>query len=110
MVINIKDKSQFVNGYLRPISALTEAVIIKSNDNKLQCIANNEQGLIIYASYDIDIEETYNQINELMDLGYKIDIIDTATCTQSIMIDDGEFIGVSDLRRPDSLALGVKND
>ena len=59
---------------------------------------------------DIDIEETYNQINELMDLGYKIDIIDTATCTQSIMIDDGEFIGVSDLRRPDSLALGVKND
>ena len=59
---------------------------------------------------DIDIEETYSQINELMDLGYKIDIIDTATCTQSIMIDDGEFIGVSDLRRPDSLALGVKND
>ena len=59
---------------------------------------------------DIDIEETYNQINELMDLGYKIDIIDTATCTQSIMIDDGKFIGVSDLRRPDSLALGVKND
>ena len=59
---------------------------------------------------DIDIEETYNQINELMDLGYKIDIIDTATCTQSIMIGDGEFIGVSDLRRPDSLALGVKND
>ena len=59
---------------------------------------------------DIDIEETYNQINELMDLGYKIDIIDTATCAQSIMIDDGEFIGVSDLRRPDSLALGVKND
>ena len=59
---------------------------------------------------DIDIEETYNQINELMDLGYKIDIIDTATCTQSIMIDDGQFIGVSDLRRPDSLALGVKND
>ena len=59
---------------------------------------------------DIDIEETYNQINELMDIGYKIDIIDTATCTQSIMIDDGEFIGVSDLRRPDSLALGVKND
>ncbi len=57
MVINIKDKSQFVTGYLRPISALTEAVIIKSNDNKLQCIANNEQGLIIYASYNIDIEE-----------------------------------------------------
>ena len=45
-----------------------------------------------------------------MDMGYTIDIIDTATCTQSIMIDDGEFIGVSDLRRPDSLALGVKND
>ena len=59
---------------------------------------------------DIDIEETYNQINELMDLGYKIDIIDTATCAQSIMIDDGDFIGVSDLRRPDSLAMGVKND
>ena len=39
-----------------------------------------------------------------------IDCVHVATCTQSIMIDDGEFIGVSDLRRPDSLALGVKND
>ena len=59
---------------------------------------------------DIDIEENYNQLNQLIDLGYKVDLIDTATCTQSIMIDNGEFIGVSDLRRPDSLALGVKND
>ena len=59
---------------------------------------------------DIDIEENYDQLNQLIDLGYEVDIIDTATCTQSIMIDNGEFIGVSDLRRPDSLALGVKND
>ena len=59
---------------------------------------------------DIDIEENYNQLNQLIDLGYKVDLIDTATCTQSIMIDNGEFTGVSDLRRPDSLALGVKND
>ena len=59
---------------------------------------------------DIDIEENYDQLNQLIDLGYKVDLIDTATCTQSIMIDNGEFIGVSDLRRPDSLALGVKND
>ena len=59
---------------------------------------------------DIDIEESYKQLNQLIDLGYKVDLIDTATCTQSIMIDNGEFIGVSDLRRPDSLALGVKND
>ena len=57
MVISIKDKSQFVNGYLRPISALTEAIIIKNNDNKLECIANNEQGLIIYASYDIELKD-----------------------------------------------------
>ena len=59
---------------------------------------------------DIDIEENYNQLDQLIDLGYKVDLIDTATCTQSIMMDNGEFIGVSDLRRPDSLALGVKND
>ena len=59
---------------------------------------------------DIDIEENYNQLNQLIDLGYKVYLIDTATCTQSIMMDNGEFIGVSDLRRPDSLALGVKND
>ena len=50
MVINIKNKNQFVTGYLRPISALTDAVIFKTKDNKLECIANNEQGLIIYAS------------------------------------------------------------
>ena len=59
---------------------------------------------------DIDIEENYNQLNQLIDLGYKVDLIDTATCTQSIMLDNGEFIGVSDLRRPDSLALGVQKE
>ena len=56
MVINIKNKNQFVTGYLRPISALTDAVIFKTKDNKLECIANNEQGLIIYASYDLDVQ------------------------------------------------------
>ena len=56
MVINIKNKNQFVTGYLRPISALTDAVILKTKDNKLECIANNEQGLIIYASYDLDVQ------------------------------------------------------
>ncbi len=56
MVINIKDKNQFIASYLRPISALTDAVILKTNDNKLECIANNEQGLIVYASYKLDVE------------------------------------------------------
>ena len=56
MVINIKNKNQFVTGYLRPISALTDAVILKTKDNKLECSANNEQGLIIYASYDLDVQ------------------------------------------------------
>lgn len=56
MVINIKDKSQFIASYLRPISALTDAVIIKSKDNKLECITNNEQGLILYAAYNLKIQ------------------------------------------------------
>ena len=57
MVINIKDKSQFIASYLRPISALTDAVIIKSKDNKLECITNNEQGLILYAAYNLEIQD-----------------------------------------------------
>ena len=56
MVINIKDKSQFIASYLRPISALTDAVIIKSKDNKLECITNNEQGLILYAAHNLEIQ------------------------------------------------------
>tara|TARA_R110000851_G_scaffold37409_9_gene96621 strand:+ start:501 stop:1220 length:720 start_codon:yes stop_codon:yes gene_type:complete len=56
MVINIKDKNQFIASYLRPISALTDAVIIKSKDNKLECITNNEQGLILYAAYNLEIQ------------------------------------------------------
>ncbi len=56
MVINIKDKSNFVASYLRPISSLTDAVIIKSIDNKLECITNNEQGLILYAAHNLEIQ------------------------------------------------------
>tara|TARA_R110000765_G_scaffold12785_3_gene39189 strand:+ start:160 stop:879 length:720 start_codon:yes stop_codon:yes gene_type:complete len=56
MIINIKNKNQFVTDYLRPISALTEAIIIKSKSNKLECITNNEQGLIVYASYNLEVE------------------------------------------------------
>ena len=56
MIINIKNKNQFVTDYLRPISALTEAIIIKSKNNKLECITNNEQGLIVYASYNLEVE------------------------------------------------------
>ena len=58
MVINIKDKSQLINGFLKPISALTDAVIIKNVNNKLICIANNEQGLILCATYDIELQDT----------------------------------------------------
>ena len=58
MVINIKDKSQLINSYLRPISALTEAVVIKNVNNKLLCIANNEQGLILCATYNIDLQDS----------------------------------------------------
>ena len=57
MIINIKNKNQFVTDYLRPISALTEAIIIKSKNNKLECITNNEQGLIVYASYNLEVED-----------------------------------------------------
>ena len=40
-------------------------------------------------------------------MGYEINLIDPATCTQSIYFEDNMFIGSGDLRRPDSLALGV---
>jgi hypothetical protein len=58
MVINIVNKSQFVNGFLKPISALTESVVIKSLNNKLVCVANNEQGFILCATYNLDMEDT----------------------------------------------------
>ncbi len=56
MVITIKDKNQFIASYLRPISALTDAVIFKTNDKKLECIANNEQVLIVYASFNLEVD------------------------------------------------------
>ena len=58
MVINIQNKSQFVNSFLKPIGALTESVIIKSVNNKLICIANNEQGFILCATYNLDLKDT----------------------------------------------------
>ena len=55
MVINIQNKSQFINSFLKPIGALTESVIIKSVNNKLICIANNEQGFILCATYNLSL-------------------------------------------------------
>ncbi len=55
----------------------------------------------------IDIEKSNINTESLIDMGYEINLIDPATCTQSIYFENNMFIGSGDLRRPDSLALGV---
>ena len=98
-------------GGSRIITAVLQIILnVVDFEHSLEQATNSKRVHHQWYPDDIDIEETYDQINELVNLGYKVDIIDTATCTQSIMINDGDFIGVSDLRRPDSLALGVNND
>lgn len=57
MVITIEDKNQLIAKFIKPLSSLTESVVIKCNDNRLTCLANNELGVILYATYKIDLEE-----------------------------------------------------
>jgi len=58
MIIKLKDKNSFINNFLRPISSMSDNVVIKSVNNKLLCLSNNEQGLILCATYNISLEDT----------------------------------------------------
>ena len=41
-----------------------------------------------------------------MNLNYKVEVIDPATCLQTIMFKDEKYFGYGDFRRPDALASG----
>jgi hypothetical protein len=56
MVINIKDKNNFISNFLRPVGAVSDTAVIKSTQNRLHCITNNEQGVILFATYSINID------------------------------------------------------
>jgi gamma-glutamyltranspeptidase/glutathione hydrolase len=43
---------------------------------------------------------------QLLNLNYKVKIIDPATCLQTIMFKDGKYYGYGDFRRPDAFASG----
>jgi hypothetical protein len=55
MVITIKNKNHFIARFIKPLSSLTESVVIKSDDNGFNCLANNELGVILYATYKTDV-------------------------------------------------------
>ena len=43
---------------------------------------------------------------QLLNLNYKVKVIDPATCLQTIMFKDGKYYGYGDFRRPDAFASG----
>lgn len=60
MEINFDNKTDLVERFLRPISALTENAVLKLKNNTLSCLTNNEIGIILYAEYKTDIEGDIN--------------------------------------------------
>jgi gamma-glutamyltranspeptidase/glutathione hydrolase len=48
--------------------------------------------------------------DKLLSLNYNVQVIEAATCLQTIMYKDGTYFGYGDFRRPDAFASGDIND
>ena len=86
------------------------------------------QSILNIVDFDMNLEETNNAIrihhqwqpdllqietrlsentrHELLDLNYNIQIIEPATCLQTIIYKDNKYYGYGDYRRPDAFASG----
>lgn len=55
MELVLKNKTEFVTRFVKPISNITDTGIVKIQDNQISCITSTPDGLILYASGNIDV-------------------------------------------------------
>ena len=129
-------KANEIQPFKRPLSSMTPTIVMKDEQfffstgspGGSRIISAVLQSILNIVDFDMDLEETNNAIRihhqwqpdrlqietrlskktryELLDLNYNIQIIEPATCLQTIMYKDNKYYGYGDYRRPDAFASG----
>jgi gamma-glutamyltranspeptidase/glutathione hydrolase len=129
-------KANEIQPFKRPLSSMTPTIVMKDDQfffstgspGGSRIISAVLQSILNIVDFDMDLEETNNVIRihhqwqpdrlqietrlsektrlELLDLNYNIQIIEPATCLQTIMYRDNKYYGYGDYRRPDAFASG----
>ena len=129
-------KANEIQPFKRPLSSMTPTIVMKDDQfffstgspGGSRIISAVLQSILNIVDFDMDLEETNNAIRihhqwqpdrlqietrlsektrlELLDLNYNIQIIEPATCLQTIMYRDNKYYGYGDYRRPDAIAAG----
>ena len=120
----------------RPLSSMTPTIVMKNNElffttgspGGSRIISAVLQSILNIVDFEMNLEEANKSkrihhqwqpdilqiefsLNDdirqkLLNLNYKVEVIDPATCLQTIMFKDGKYFGYGDFRRPDALASG----
>jgi gamma-glutamyltranspeptidase/glutathione hydrolase len=120
----------------RPLSSMTPTIVMKENElffttgspGGSRIISAVLQSILNIIDFEMNLEEANKSkrihhqwqpdilqiefsLNEnikqqLLNLNYKVKVIDPATCLQTIMFKDGRYYGYGDFRRPDAFASG----
>ena len=120
----------------RPLSSMTPTIVMRDDElffttgspGGSRIISAVLQSILNIIDFEMDLEEANKskrihhqwqpdilQIEfslnndmrqQLLNLNYKVKVIDPATCLQTIMFKDGKYYGYGDFRRPDAFASG----
>jgi gamma-glutamyltranspeptidase/glutathione hydrolase len=120
----------------RPLSSMTPTIVMKENElffttgspGGSRIISAVLQSILNIIDFEMNLEEANrskrihhqwqpdilqiefslndNIKQQLLNLNYKVKVIDPATCLQTIMFKDGKYYGYGDFRRPDAFASG----
>ena len=120
----------------RPLSSMTPTIVMKNNElffttgspGGSRIISAVLQSILNIIDFEMNLEEANKSkrihhqwqpdilqiefsLNDdirqkLLNINYKVEVIDPATCLQTIMFKDGKYFGYGDFRRPDALASG----
>ena len=94
--------SRIISAVLQSILNIIDFEMNLEEANKSKRIHHQWQPDILQIEFSLNNDMR----QQLLNLNYKVEVIDPATCLQTIMFKDDKFYGYGDFRRPDAFASG----
>ena len=94
--------SRIISAVLQSILNIIDFEMNLEEANKSKRIHHQWQPDILQIEFSLNNDMR----QQLLNLNYKVEVIDPATCLQTIMFKDGKYYGYGDFRRPDAFASG----
>jgi len=94
--------SRIISAVLQSILNIIDFEMNLEEANKSKRIHHQWQPDILQIEFSLNNDMR----QQLLNLNYKVEVIDPATCLQTIMFKDDKYYGYGDFRRPDAFASG----